>query len=412
MDFPELLAPAGSFACAQSAYDHGADAVYAGLGSFNLRAHSPNFNHQEMCDLIRYSHKRGKRVYLAVNIMPDNSIMKDLGEELVRLSDSGILPDSFIVSDPGVIRMIQSLIPQARLHLSTQTGCFNSQSLNFWKEQGINRVVLPRELTLSQISQINSEEILETEIFIHGAMCVSISGRCLLGAYLGRRHPNLGDCPQPCRYKYRITPLEGKDSSGVSFVAEESENGVYLLNSKDLCTLELLPQIVSSGVSSLKIEGRNKSAHYVATVVKVYREALDQCKKSKGNYVINPRWTEELESIEHRQYTTGFYGQEQLCQDLHSSKAKSKYRLVAVVKEIHDSAAILDIKNSFDITEKLNVLPVQQNLDPYEIFAETVTDLAGNPLTRANTNRLVRMTVSENRLRRGDMLRITAGQGR
>ncbi len=409
MAIPELLAPAGSFACAQSAFDHGADAVYAGLGNFNLRAHSPNFNGEELGELLHYSHKSAKRVYLAVNIMPDDQMLRELRLELLNLQKQGAHPDAFIVSDPGVMELLKSLFPGCRMHLSTQTGCFNSQSLAFWKREGISRVVLPRELSLQQIRSLNGKRIIDTEIFVHGAMCVSLSGRCLLGAYLGRRHPNLGDCPQPCRYKYHITPLEGKGHEGVSFDAEESENGVYLLNSKDLCTLELLPQILSSGVSSLKIEGRNKSAHYVATVVKVYRDAIDSCTDSPAHYSIKPWWTQELDSIEHRQYTTGFYGEEQLCQDTFSSKAQSGYRLVGTVKEIHESAAVVDVKNSFNSGITLNILPVQHKLEPYDINAEQITDLAGNSIERTPSNRLVKVVCAEVKLRIGDMLRMKLG---
>ncbi|MDG5815581.1 U32 family peptidase C-terminal domain-containing protein [Chitinispirillales bacterium ANBcel5] len=406
MVLPELLAPAGSIQCAESAFDHGADAVYVGVGRFNLRAHSPGFTNEDFKALLEYSKDRGKRVYAALNIMPDDQLLEQISEQLLQLRNLDALPNSFIVSDPGVIAVCNRLVPEVKLHLSTQTGCFNSESLSFWKTQGIKRVVLPRELSLRDIKTLSHREILETEVFVHGAMCVSISGRCLLGAYVSRRHPNLGDCPQPCRYKYKIIPMEGPEPEKLSFIAEESKEGVYLLNSKDLCAIELIPQLVASGVSSLKIEGRNKSAHYVATVVKVYREALDRYKDEGENFKTDTQWITALKSIEHRTYTTGFYEQNQMKQEVFNSKAQAGYRLIATVKEIHEGVAVADVKNSFDCGSNVNILPVQHKLAPYEVKIENLTDLNGNTITRAPTNRLVKISITGTRLRPGDMLRI------
>ncbi|HEX2956577.1 MAG TPA: U32 family peptidase C-terminal domain-containing protein, partial [Chitinispirillaceae bacterium] len=314
--------------------------------------------------------------------------------------------DALIVSDPGVILMCQEMIPDMPLHLSTQTGTFNTAAMRFWKQQGIERVVLPREMNIEEISAVTRSGIIETEIFVHGAMCVSVSGRCLLGAYMNGRHPNRGDCSQPCRIKYRITPVENDTGSSMSgFDAEETEQGVYLLNSKDLCSVEVLPEIVCSGVSSLKIEGRNKSIHYVASVAKVYREALDEYCKNPDEYTVKPSWNDILNSVEHRPYTTGFLKGEYALQEVFTSKATSPTRVIAIVKAVlKDGVPILDVKNSFSCKDELEVLPVARNASPQMITVDTITDMEGNALSYAPSNRLV-LCHSTYRLRVGDMLR-------
>lgn len=407
MSLPELLAPAGSFACAQAAFDHGADAVYAGIGKFNLRAHSPNFTVKEFCDLMRYASGLGRRVYAALNIMPDDKMLDSLRLTLEELCGLGGVPDAFIVSDPGVLGVISELCPDAELHLSTQTGCFNSASMRFWKGQGVNRVVLPRELNLEQIKHLSGLDIMETEVFVHGAMCVSVSGRCLLGAYLGKRHPNLGDCPQPCRFNYRIIPQEaGMKTDHDGFWVEESESGAYLLNSKDLCTLEILPELIQTGAASFKIEGRNKSAHYVASVVKVYRDALDTAEAGPENYQLKPWWMDELNSIEHRTYTCGFYNSDPFKQDLFASKASAGFRLVGMVKAVIEGRPVVDVKNSFSNRTRINVLPVRQRLEPYDLLFESLMELDGRVVEKACSNRLVVLEGCSERLRTGDMLRV------
>ncbi|NLD94198.1 MAG: U32 family peptidase, partial [Fibrobacter sp.] len=348
MKQPELLAPAGSFEAAETAFLHGANAVYIGIGKLNLRAHSPNFAIEDIPELLDMAHKCNGKVYAAFNLMPDQSTIPVVRELLVKLNEKKSIPDAFIISDPGVLVLCKEILPSAVLHLSTQTGTFNLVSLDFWKKQGVARAVLPREFTLSQICEASKANIVETEIFIHGAMCVSISGRCLLGAYLGERHPNRGDCPQPCRYRYRLSPVQSEnENTGIWFDAEESDDGVYLLNSKDLCTIDILPQIIASGVNSLKIEGRNKSVHYVASVVRVYRAAIDSCLNDSGNYRVLPQWRKELDALEHRTYSTGFYNGELLIQDVFSSKASAKSRVIGTIKAILPGGLpVVDVKNS------------------------------------------------------------------
>ncbi len=408
MKQPELLAPAGSFEAAETAFLHGANAVYIGIEKLNLRAHSPNFAIEDIPELLDMAHKCNGKVYAALNLMPDQSTIPAVRELLVKLNEKKSIPDAFIISDPGVLVLCKEILPSAEIHLSTQTGTFNLVSLDFWKKQGVVRAVLPREFTLSQIREASMANIMETEIFIHGAMCVSISGRCLLGAYLGERHPNRGDCPQPCRYRYRLSPAQSENqNTGIWFDAEESDEGVYLMNSKDLCTIDILPQIIASGVNSLKIEGRNKSVHYVASVVRVYRAAIDSYLNDSDNYRVLPQWRKELDALEHRTYSTGFYNGELLIQDVFSSKASAKSRVIGTIKAILPGGLpVVDVKNSFGSGEELEIIPVQQSLEPYPVQFTKITDLSGNQIERAPSSRLV-IGITEKSLRIGDMIRRT-----
>jgi putative protease len=278
--------------------------------------------------------------------------------------------------------------------------------MRFWASQGLSRVILPRESSLAQIRALSSFGVCETEIFIHGAMCVSISGRCLLGAYLSGRHANRGECPQPCRFQYEVAPKPKKGEQTTEwFPVEEDKDGVYLFNSKDLNTLPILPEIVETGVSALKIEGRNKSLHYVSSVVKTYRAALDRCLENPGNYKPEQSWLEEFENLDHRPYTTGFYTGEYLMQEPAVSKVKSRIRVVGVVKGLlAGGAAVVDVKNPFTAGEKLAVLPVNKKKSPFDIQFTGITDLSGNKLERAVTNRVV-VAEGEVKLAVGDVVR-------
>jgi putative protease len=269
-------------------------------------------------------------------------------------------------------------------------------------------------MTLEEVTAFNKNVTVETELFVHGAMCVSISGRCLLGAYFGGRHghANQGDCPQPCRLKYRIVPPEGDknhDAEGMTIEEFPDTSGhggeAYLLNSKDLNTLPILPRILETGVSALKIEGRNKSPHYVASVVKVYREALDLCLEKPLEYSIRPQWAEELDRLDHRTYTTGFYGSDYSLQEVHFSQTLSGYRITGSVKGVLDKGeAVIDVKNPFTVEDTFNVLPVKKGEASYELRLTALTDINGNPIDRAITHRVV-LAECGSRLRVGDMLR-------
>ncbi|MBD3419940.1 MAG: hypothetical protein GF398_07480 [Chitinivibrionales bacterium] len=404
MVIPELLVPAGNFECAEAAFSSGADAVYVGIGQQNLRAHSPNFTLRNLPDLLEHAHQRGKKVYAALNTMPDDGMLAAIRNIIHQLSFSPRKPDALIVSDPGVISLCRDTLPGMPLHLSTQTGTFNIESARFWAEHGITRVVLPREMSRESISHFAAAAPCETEIFVHGAMCMSISGRCLLGAYMAYRHPNHGDCPQPCRLEYTLAPAT-TERADESYDIEQVNDTAYLMNSKDLCGLPILDKLATTGVHSLKIEGRNKSVHYVTTVARVYRRALDSLRTDPAAYTAQSRWRNELEQLDHRPYTTGFYDGEYVLQSLDAAKSSSKIRVVAVVKDtLADNRMVVDVKNPFELHESLSVTPSRPNQQIFEITIEALTDLANTPLNKAQTNRIAVIRASS-RLRFGDILR-------
>ncbi|MDD4335503.1 MAG: U32 family peptidase [Desulfotomaculaceae bacterium] len=297
----ELLAPAGDLEKLKIAVLYGADAVYLGGRHFGLRAGAGNFTEEDLAEGLRFAHERGVRVYVTVNIFAHNRDLAGLPAYLDMLCQAGA--DAVIVSDPGVIGLIRRSYPALPVHLSTQANTTNWAAARFWEEIGVRRIVLARELSLPEIREIREQVALELEIFVHGAMCISYSGRCLLSSYLTGRDANRGDCAQSCRWKYAL--VEEK-RPGEYFPVEEDERGSYILGSKDLCLIEHIPELVGAGVSSFKIEGRMKSVNYVAGVVKAYREALDAYSSDPENYRFNTAWLEEIGKVSHRDYTTGF----------------------------------------------------------------------------------------------------------
>ena len=300
---PELLAPAGDMDRLKIALAYGADAVYLGGKNFGLRAFSENFSPAEMAEACRYAHERRRKVYVTVNVFPHNADMESLPAYLLQLADAGC--DALLVADPGVFRTAREVVPDMPIHISTQANTTNWASALFWQEQGAGRVVLARELSLQEIRTIGERVSLELECFVHGAMCVSYSGRCLMSAYMAGREANRGECAQPCRWRYAL--MEEK-RPGEYFPVEEDERGTYILNSRDLCLIGQLPDLARAGVRSFKIEGRMKSVHYLATVVRVYREALDALQAEPCGYEVAVSWREELAKAASRGYTTGFFG--------------------------------------------------------------------------------------------------------
>jgi len=297
---PELLSPAGNLEKLKYAINYGADAVYCALDRFGMRASASNLSPEQLSEALDYAHKRNAKVYLTLNTMPRDNELSDLREYAKILSS--ITPDAFIVSDVGVMDIIKSEIPNAELHLSTQASTVNSASINFWSRYGVKRVVLARELSLDEIKRIreNIPEETELECFIHGAMCVSYSGRCLLSNYYTGRNANNGQCAQPCRWKYYLR----EDKHGETAYAEQDENGTYVFSSRDMRMIEHIGDLVNAGINSFKIEGRMKSAYYTAAITNAYRIALD-------NYFnglpYDERCTRETESVSHREYGTGYF---------------------------------------------------------------------------------------------------------
>lgn len=364
MGLPELLAPAGNLEKLKMAVLYGADAVYLGGENFSLRAGADNFSTAEMAEGIDFAHQRGVKVYAAVNIYAHNQDLPPLPEYLRQLENLGV--DALIISDPGIFRLAREIVPGMDLHISTQANTTNWSSVLFWRELGAKRVVLARELDLAEISEIKSRCLSrggepELEAFVHGAMCVSYSGRCLLSNYLTGRDANQGDCAQPCRWKYFL--MEEK-RPGKFLPITEDNRGTYLINSKDLCLLPFLPQLISAGLDSLKIEGRMKSAYYVAAVVKVYREAIDAVQAGGERFATGlDAWMEELTKVSHRDYSTGFLlgkptGLEHSCAD---SAYTSSFDFVGLVEDYDPAAAVVKIeqRNRFRLGESLEFLPPQ-----------------------------------------------------
>lgn len=303
---PELLAPAGDLEKLKYALAYGADAVYLGGTAFGLRAYAGNFTYEDMQEGVRLVREAGKKVYVAVNIYAHEEDIEQMPEYLQQIAELGV--DAAIVSDPGVIAIAQEVAPNLHLHLSTQANSTNSQSIKFWMKHGVERVVLARELPLEELQTVRAKIDGELEMFIHGAMCMSYSGRCLLSNYLVGRDANRGECTQPCRWEYGL--VEEK-RPGEVFPIEEDERGTYIFNSHDLCLLPDLPILKTLNIESWKIEGRMKSAHYVASTVKVYREAIDTL-WDEGEEAFQaklPGWLEEMDKVSHRDYSSGFmYG--------------------------------------------------------------------------------------------------------
>ena len=302
---PELLLPAGSPEVLRVAVDYGADAVYIGGEMYGLRAKAHNFSTEDMKSSIAYAHEHGVRVYVTANITAHNRDLSGVEEYFRELAE--VCPDALIISDPGVFDIAKEVLPNMELHISTQANNVNYRTYRFWQRQGAKRVVSARELSLEEIGELrrNIPDDLEIETFIHGAMCISYSGRCLLSNYLTGRDANLGACTHPCRWKYYVME---ETRPGEYFPVMENERGTYIFNSKDLCMVEHIPELVAAGIDSFKVEGRMKTALYVATVARAYRRAIDDFFESEEKYRENlPLYREEIEKCTYRSYTTGFF---------------------------------------------------------------------------------------------------------
>ncbi len=358
----ELLAPAGDIEKLKYAFIYGADAVYIGGQIFGLRASAKNFSFEDMEEGIRFAHKRGKKVYVTLNIIPHNDDLDELPDYLKKLSELRV--DAVILSDPGTLMYVREYAPELEVHLSTQANNTNYMSANFWHKQGISRIVVARELSFEEIKKIkdNTPEDLELEGFIHGAMCISYSGRCLLSNYMSNRDSNRGECSHPCRWNYYL--VEEK-RPGEFMKVTEDEKGTYFFNSKDLCMIGHIPELMDSGLYSLKIEGRMKSIYYVANTVRVYRKAIDEYNKSPENYKFDPKWVEELSKVSHRKFTTGFYLNKPNEEDqLYSSSSYIRdYDFIGVVLDYDEDTnmALVEQRNRVFVGDEIEVIGPDYN---------------------------------------------------
>ena len=366
---PELLAPAGNLEKLKMAVIYGADAVYLGGEGYGLRAYAGNFSDGELREGIAFAHARGRKVYLTMNIIPHSKDLEGMAEYISRVRGMGV--DAVIFSDPGIFELLREHAPDMELHLSTQANNTNWRSAAFWHRHGVKRIILARELSIDEIREIrrNVPEDLELEIFVHGAMCISYSGRCLLSNYMAGRDSNRGQCAHPCRWKYHL--VEEK-RPGQYFPVFENERGTYIFNSKDLCLIEHIPEIAESGISSLKIEGRMKSSYYVATVVKAYREALDAYFADPGGYTFDRKWLEEISKASHREYTTGFlFGRPDGNGQVYGSSSYIReYDFVGLVTDYDEKTgtAVIEQRNRFTVGDELEVVPPR---GPYSIHKVT-----------------------------------------
>lgn len=353
----ELLAPAGDLQKLKFALAYGADAVYCAGEIFGLRAGAKNFTTEELAEGVEYAHNMGKRVFLTLNIIPHNEDLDALKAYLESISHIPI--DAFILSDPGTLLFVKEMRPEVEVHLSTQANNTNYLSAKFWQQQGVKRVILARELSFAEIAETvqHAPEGLELESFVHGAMCISYSGRCLLSNYMADRDANRGECAHPCRWKYAL--VEEK-RPGEYYPVEENERGTFFFNSKDLCMIEHIPELIESGLASLKIEGRMKSLHYVANVVRVYRMALDAYYANPEGFVYDPQWMDEIKKASHREFTTGFYYNKPKSDDQIYSNSTyiREYDFTGIVKSYDPETklAVLEQRGRMFVGEELEII--------------------------------------------------------
>lgn len=379
MNKPELLAPAGNLEKLKYAVMYGADAVYLGGKNFGLRAFAGNFDIAEIEEGVKFAHQYGVKVYVTINIFPHNGDLMGLPEYLKDLEKAGV--DAVICSDPGVIKIVKETVPAMEIHLSTQANNVNWASAQFWAEQGIKRIVVARELSLEEIAQIKDKVPIQIEAFVHGAMCISYSGRCLLSNYMADRDANRGECAQACRWNYNL--VEEK-RPGEFYPIVEDERGTYIFNSQDLCLLDHLDLLIKAGIDSFKIEGRMKSCYYVATVVRAYRQIIDNFYK-KGEKDNTGYWRDELEKISHRPYTTGFYfgRPENNGATLKSSNYIRPYDFIGVVLAYDENRGIAKIeqRNHFAIGEKIEFFGPRVN--DFTQIIDKMEDENGNLIDHA-----------------------------
>lgn len=375
---PELLAPAGDMERLVAACKYGADAVYIGGKTFGMRAGPANFTDEELHEAVRYAHERGVRVYLTCNVLPRNDELDELPAFLINAKEAGV--DAFIISDLGVLDYAKKYAPEVEIHISTQSGIVNYAAANSFYRMGAKRVVTARELKMSEIRSMreNIPDDMDIECFVHGAMCVSFSGRCLISNYLVNRDANRGECAQPCRWNYRL--VEEK-RPGQYFPVGEDEGGTYILNSKDMCMIEHIPEMIDAGITSFKIEGRAKSAYYVAVVTNAYRMAIDAYFENPTDDFVPEKWIlDEMEKVSYRDYCTGFYYGD-VADDANISYVggyNREWDVMAVVEKWEDGVAYCSQRNRFFEGDTLEAMNAGEK--PFEVIATDLKNEEGESI--------------------------------
>ncbi len=371
----ELLVPASSLEVLKEAVIFGADAVYIGGDVFGLRAKAKNFSNEEMAEGVEFAHGRGVKVYVTANILAHNKDLPLAYEYFEELKRIGV--DALIISDPGVFEIAKKVWPEVEIHISTQANNTNYGTYNFWHKLGAKRVVSARELSMDEIKELreNIPDDLEIETFIHGAMCISYSGRCLLSNYFTGRDANQGECTHPCRWKYHIMEEE---RPGEYLPVYENERGTYIFNSKDLCMIEHIPELIDAGIDSFKIEGRMKTALYVATVARTYRKAIDDYLKDPKLYEKNMPWyLDQISNCTYRQFTTGFFfGKPTHEAQIYDNNTYIKeYTYLGIIGECKDGLYSIEQKNKFSVGETIEVM--KPNGDNIEVVVKRIVNEKG-----------------------------------
>lgn len=401
MKKPELLAPAGNLEKLKTAINFGADAVYLGGSKLNLRAFADNFTDDELKEALEYAHERGKRVFVTINVFPHNEDLIGLEEYLKKLYELKV--DAILVSDPGIIMSARETVPDLELHLSTQANNVNWKSAQFWHKQGVKRIVLARELSLTEIKEIRNKlpEDCEIEAFVHGSMCMSYSGRCVISNYMTGRDSNRGQCAQPCRYKYYL--MEEKRPNEY-FPILEDERGTYILNSKDLCMIEYIPELAQAGINSFKIEGRMKSPYYVASIVKAYRQAIDAYFENPKEYKFQKKWMDDLTKASHRVYYTGFYFGDANKQAQESSNYIREYDIVGIVRDYDKSTGVATVEQRNRVFEGDTVEIFRSEGDSFEICLNDMKNSKGQKIEVAPSAQMIFTVTTSVELKKDDML--------
>ena len=400
----ELLAPAGNFEKLEIALHYGADAVYLAGKAFSLRNFCDNFELDEIGAAIELAHEKNARVYVTVNSYARPVDLLPIEKYLGRLKR--LKPDGLIVSDPALISMARSVAPELPLHLSTQANTTNPRAVQFWQEQGVARINAARELSLEEITQlVDADRAVEIEAFAHGAMCISYSGRCLLSNFMARRPSNQGMCCQPCRFQYAVVE---QSRPGQYFPLAQDDQGTYIFNSRDLCMLKELPAFIATGIRALKIEGRMKGIHYVATTVKIYRAAIDRYYSNPQNYTIEPYWQEELDKITSRGYCTGFYleNPEQTIPSYIPPQPTRHLLVGKVLSSAGPCSAHIEVRNQIRIGQGVEIL--SPSGPPILDSIRRITDNDGQNLEVANPGSQVTILLSTE-CSRFDLLRQAFG---
>ncbi len=379
----ELLAPAGNLYKLKVAIKYGADAVYIGGEAFSLRTAADNFTPEEMREGIEYAHKRGKKVYITANIIPHNRDLKEMEKYFKEIYEMGA--DAVLVSDLGAFNLCKKAAPDLEIHISTQANNTNYLTVQSWYDMGAKRVVLAREMTLAETREIkdNISKDCELEVFMHGAMCVSYSGRCLLSNYMTARDSNYGACSHPCRWNYALME---EQRPGEYMPVYENERGTFIMNSKDLCMIEHIPELIGSGVASLKIEGRVKSEYYVATIVGAYRKAIDKYYENPKEYKFDAAWYDEIKKVSHRDYYTGFFFgiPDTGAQIYGSSSYIRECDLIGIVMDYDEKTGLAKVgqRNRFFLGDEIEIM--QPGEDFFTQKVDVLKDENMNDITVAN----------------------------